>query len=103
MMISVDGLQFRLITGNSQCSLSLVKEWCGQAVDECIGQFKGVVFLDDDCEDNELYNFVRDSVVIMFNLFEGSVLGFDVGSDLGVMLLDFVSDLEQFLVGIAVV
>ena len=41
-----------------------------------------------------IVDFIVDSIGGVVDLFEWGLLGFAVGGDLGVMLFDFVSDLE---------
>lgn len=101
-MITSDALKPRFEVSRSQEYLCLVEKRGDQCVDEAIGQFEGVRLVDDEGENYIAIDFEVDAEIGIVYLFEWSLLSLGVRGDFGMMMLDFLPDLKQLLIGVRV-
>lgn len=101
VVIAGDGFQAGFEVSCSQHALRLIEKCSYQSVNEAICKFERVGLINNGCKNNKIGSFVEDGELWMFDLFERSLVKFVVGCDFSMVLLDFVPDLTELFVLIA--
>ena len=102
IVVAVDSLKSGLVVGSSEEAFDLIEERRDDGVDESVCQFDGIALFDDHGEDHMVVDFVVYSIGGVIDLLERGLISLVVGGHLCMMLLDFVPDSAQFLVGVDV-
>ena len=102
MMVTCDAFEFRFEV-SPHWAFDFIEEGGDDSLEEAVSQFRRVWFIDDEGKNYKMTDFIVDSKWRVVDLFDGSLLGFVVGGDFGMVLFDFGSDCLQLFVVVRLV